>query len=108
MIYELTVPFENNSHTQHKYKSEKYAHFETDIEQYDTTVVAFEVGARGCLTSENKFRLNDMHKQFVKKHIKCKPFSANIQSLATLSSYYIFTARKHMTWDHKAPINPPL
>ena len=53
MIYELTEPFEKNIHKRHKYKCEKYAHFETDIKHYDTKVIAFEVGSRGGLTDNN-------------------------------------------------------
>ena len=41
MIYELTCPFESNIHKQHKYKSDKYSNFETDVKQYHTKVVAF-------------------------------------------------------------------
>ena len=47
VIYDFTVPFEKNIQTQHKYKSHKYSHFQTDIKIFDTTVVAYEVGARG-------------------------------------------------------------
>ena len=107
MIYELTVPFENNIHSQHTYKTNKYAHLVTDITHYDTTVVAFEVGARGALTADNSQRLIDMHKNFLSKTIKKKTFLQNIKSLATLSSYYIFTSRKHPSWEHTAKINPP-
>ena len=107
MIYELTSPFEKNIHTQHKYKCDKYAHFETDIKSHKTTVVAFEVGARGGLTDQTIARLTNMHKQHLHKHIKKKHFIQNIKSLATLSSYYIYTARKHPSWEHTAPINPP-
>ena len=107
VIYELTVPFETNIHKQHKYKSEKYAHFETDITSYDTTVIAFEVGARGGLTSENTSRLSEMHKTYIPNHTKSKNFIRNIKSLATLSSYYIYTARKHPSWEKTAYISPP-
>ena len=85
VIYELTVPFEKNIHTRHKYKTEKYAHFEADIKQYKTTVVAFEIGSRGGLTDDNVKRLTDMHKQHLQKHIKKKHFIDNIKCLATLS-----------------------
>ena len=107
VIYELTSPFEKNIHTQHKYKCDKYAHFETDIKSHKTTVVAFEVGARGGLTDQNITRLTNMHKQHLHRHIKKKVFLQNIKALATLSSYYIYTARKHPSWEHTAPINPP-
>ena len=105
--YEMTVPFETNIHKQHKYKSDKYAHFETDITSYDTTVIAFEVGARGGLTNENTSRLSEMHKQYMLKHTKKATFIKNIKSLATLSSYYIYTARKHPSWEHTSYVNPP-
>ena len=108
VIYELTVPFEKNIDKQHTYKSDKYAHFETDIKQYNTKVIAFKIGSRGGLSSENSTRLGDMHKHFINNHIKKKHFVNNVKSLAIMSSYYIFTARKHMTWEHTAYITPPL
>ena len=107
-IFELTVPMEHNTHTHHKYKSNKYAHFETDITQYKTQVIAFEVGSRGGLTNENTKRLGYMHTQFMKKHIKKKHFVNNVKSLSIMSSYYIFTARKHTSWEHTTYITPPL
>ena len=85
VIYELTFPFEKNIHTRHKYKCEKYAHFETDIKHYDTKFIAFEVGSRGGLTANNVKRLTDMHKH-MQKHIKKKQFIENIKCLAILSS----------------------
>ena len=107
VIYELTSFFEKNINTQHKYKCDKYAHFETDIKSHKTTVVAFEVGSRGGLSDENIKRLTNMHKQHMNKHVKKKKFLHNIKSLAILSSYYIYTARKHPTWEHTSLINPP-
>ena len=105
VIYELTSPFEKNINTQHKYKCDKYAHFETDIKSHKTTVVAYEVGTRGGLSYENIKRLTNMHKQHLNKHIKKKQFLQKIKSLAILSSYYIYTARKHPTWEHTSLIN---
>ena len=107
VIYELTVPFERNIDRQHTYKSNKYAHLETDIKTYSTKVVAFEVGSRGGLTSENTKRLGDMHTHLMQTHTKKKHFVNNVKSLAIMSSYYIFTARKHMSWEHTAHITPP-
>ena len=98
VIYELTVPFERNIPTQHKYISEKYAHFETDIKKHSLLVVAFKVGSRGGLTKENTKVLGDIQKQVMKKNIQKKNFVNNIKSLSVMSSYYIFTARKHMSW----------
>ena len=61
VIYELTVPFENNIHTQHKYKSDKYAHFQTYIKSYDNKAVAFEVGS-----DDNIKRLTNMQNQHLR------------------------------------------
>ena len=59
MIYELTLPFESNIHTQYIYKSDKYAHFETDVKQYHIKIVAFGDGSRGLLSPDNTHRLSD-------------------------------------------------
>ena len=44
MIVELTVPFETNINKRHTDKSNKYAHFLSDITTYKPSVTAFEVG----------------------------------------------------------------
>jgi hypothetical protein len=87
-------------------QGQKYAQFETDIKHYDTKVIAFEVGSRGGLTDDNVKRLADMHKH-MQKHIKKKQFIEKIKCLATLGSYYLYTARKHQTWSNTSRINPP-
>ena len=43
-LFKLTCPIEHNIHKQRKYKSDKYAHFKTDIKTHKTKVCAFEVG----------------------------------------------------------------
>ena len=71
------------------------------IRSHKTTVVAFEVGARGGLTDNNVIRLTNMHKKHIHKHIKKKKFlqsTKKIKPLATLLSYYIYSARKHQEW----------
>ena len=63
----------------------------------------------GTLTNENIARLSSLHK-YLKRHLKKITFIKNKikkKTLSTLSSYYIFTARKNETWDHTAFINPP-
>ena len=105
-IFELTCPMEHNINKQHKYKSDKYAHFETDIKSHTATTCAFEVSSRGTLTNENIARLSLIHK-YLKTHIKKSTLIKNIKSLSILSSYYIYTARKNLTWDQTAFINPP-
>ena len=105
-IYELTVPYESNIERQHKYKEDKYAHFQTDIKTHNTSMTAFEVGARGTITPDNMKRLHSIHKH-MKKSISKSTFINNIKALVTQSCYYIFTARKHPTWDNTDYINPP-
>ena len=96
-IFELTVPFEGNIKARNTQKSNKYAHFATDIKSHKATITAFEVGARGYLTSENEVRLKKIC-SFCEKGTKPKEFLENISSLAITSSYFIFTARKQPTW----------
>ena len=45
-IYDLTVPFESNINGRHTYKTNKYAHFLSDISVVKPSVEAFEIGAR--------------------------------------------------------------
>ena len=98
-IFELTCPFEQNIHKRHKQKADKYAQFETDIKSYATKVNAFEIGSRGTITPDNLNRLSHIHK-YLNKNIRKNTFIKNIRALSTLSSYYIFTARKHTSWEH--------
>ena len=46
-IFELTCPLEPNIAQRHTEKSQKYAHFVSDIDQFRTTVTCFEIGSRG-------------------------------------------------------------
>ena len=57
-ILKLSVPFEDYIASRHKVKADNYVHFCTDIITHNTTVSAFEVGARGFLTNKNLKRLN--------------------------------------------------
>ena len=59
-IFELTVPFEGNIKARNTQKSNKYAHFATDIKSHKPTITAFEVGAKGYLTSENEETEKDL------------------------------------------------
>ena len=70
----MTCPFESNIHKQHIHKSDKYAHFETDVKQYHIEVVAFGVGSRGLLTRDNTHRLQNVP---VSETVFSKQFSLN-------------------------------
>ena len=43
----MTVPFEGNIKARYTKKSNKSAHFATDIKTHKVTITAFEVGAKG-------------------------------------------------------------
>ena len=78
----------------------------TDIKTYTPSVTAFEVGARGFLTTDNIKRLKTIH-SFCKKSIKQKTFLQNISAIANNSSYYLFNSRKEPTWSNVGYFNPP-
>ena len=76
----------------------KYAHLLTDITELNPTLEAFEVGARGTITDENKVTLKKLHK-FVDKTIPLKQFISKISEICVVSSYYIFLQRKEPAWN---------
>ena len=61
-MFELTCPSEHNIEQRHTEKSNKYAHFTTDISEYKCKVDAFEVSSKGFLTSRNHTTLATLHK----------------------------------------------
>ena len=96
-----------NISTRHTFKENKYAYFLTDIQNFTTTVIVFEVGARGYVTRENCDRIKLLHK-FCKKGIKAKKFVENIRAIAVNSSYLIFINRKEPNWSTEIPpLLPP-
>ena len=105
-LLELTVPFEGNIKERNKDKTDKYAHFLTDIKTYAPSLTCFEVGVRGYLTKDNMDKLKDIH-SLCKKNIKYKTFLKNISAISIISSYYIFTARKNPTWGITSCLNAP-
>ena len=96
-IFELTVPIEHCIEDRHKQKSNKYAHFLTDIQHMNTFVTCFEIGSRGYVSTRNQNSLNTLHK-FMKPGLKLKKFKQNISALSGYSSYHIFLCRKDPVW----------
>ena len=105
-ICELTVPFETNIETRHREKSDKYAHFVTDVTQMNTSVICFEIGSRGFISTRNQSSLNALHK-FVKPGLKLPKFKQNISALSLYSSYHIFICRKESEWSSPNYLLPP-
>ena len=107
LIGELTVPFESNVAERHTYKTNRYAYLLKDITSYEPSLCAFEIGARGFMTTENMKRLKEIHK-FCNKTLTFKKFSENISAISITSSYYIFNCRKEPSWGTPEPLCPPL
>ena len=91
-IFELTVPLDMNISQRNIDKSNKYAHFSTDITHITTTVTAFEISSLGNVSSDNKKRLTALHK-FCKPGIKLSMFVKNVSCLSIYSSYHIWLCR---------------
>ena len=96
-IYELTCPLEENITQRHLDKSNKYAHFVTDISRAKTLVKAFEVSSRGYLSPNNHITWKELHK-LCKPQIKLSTFKKNISSLSLYSSYHIWLCRSDMNF----------
>ena len=103
LFFQFTgFPFENNIEARNTYKNDKYEYLKEDITHYKTQIVAFEIGARGYISRENRKRLKLIHK-FCKTEIKIKEFEENIARLSINASYYIYLCRDQTEW-----VTPPL
>jgi hypothetical protein len=105
-IFELTCPLEPNIKKRHTEKSDKYAHFNGDLDQHTTKVTCFEIGSRGYISPDNHERLKSLHK-FCKPNTKLKKFKENISALSIYSSYAIFIGRKEPQWMKPGTMKPP-
>ena len=104
-IFEFTVPFEHNTETRNTSKNAKYEHLKEEISNYKTQIVAFEIGARGYISRENRNRLKKIHK-YCKKEIKLKDFEENIARLSINASYYIYLCRDQTEWATPSLLSP--
>ena len=107
-IFELSVPIETNGNIdkRHREKSDKYAHFVTDITGYNCQVTCFEIGSRGYISTRNHSSLYTLHK-FTKPGIKLSKFKENISALSVYSSYHIFITRKEELFVEPPYLQPP-
>ena len=96
-IFELTCPGEKYIETRHIKKSNKYAHFHTDITEYSCIVNCFEVSSKGFLTKRNHTTLNTLN-HFMKPDIKKTQFKSNISTISLTASPHIFLCRNEPTF----------
>ena len=87
-LYELTCPAEKNIEARHTEKSNKYAHFSTDITNLTCKVNCFEVSTKGFLNARNHSTLNTLHK-FIKP------------------SYYLFLCKNEPIFVESPYLLPP-
>ena len=93
--------------TRNSEKAEKYAHFQSEIEELKTAVTCFEIGSRGYVSNDNHDRLKHLH-SYCKPSIKLKNFKQNIAALSIYSSYAIFISRKEPQWMKPTYLKPPI
>ena len=106
-LFELTVPLARNIETRHIEKSNRYAHFLTDMRNdYTCLVTAFEIGSLGYISPRNHSSLYTLHK-FLKPGIKLTLFKKNLSALSVYSSYYIFITRKEPLFNQPPFLLPP-
>ena len=106
-LYELTCPAERNIDARNLEKSNKYAHFTTDITHLTCKVNCFEVSTKGFLNTRNHSTLNTLHK-FVKPSITKSQFKSNISALSITASYHIFLCKDEPTFLEPPYLLPPL
>ena len=100
IIFELTVPFEQNVQRSHNYKVNKYSALTSDIKKkgFKCQLICFEVGSRGHLTKDNKGSIRNLLK-FVRKGKQQKQLCQELSKLALVTSYGIYNARNEPQWN---------
>ena len=96
-VFELTVSYEHNLEKRHTDKINRYAYMSTDIRKFKPVFEAFEVGARGYISSDNKLRIKQIH-NFCNKETTKKQFIENIAKLAIYGSYHVYLCRNQTEW----------
>ena len=105
-IFKLSVCIEHYIEERHRIKTNKYAHFLTDITDDKCNVVCFEIGSRGFITERNHSHLTDLHK-FSKHGIKRSKFKENIAAFSVYSSYHIYFCRNDDFFEEPPFLRPP-
>ena len=106
-LFELTCPLEEHIDTSHMEKSNKYAHFTTDISDYNCKVDAFEVSSKGFLTTRNHTTLAKLHK-YINPSIKLTLFKKNISALSLTASYHIVNCKAEPAFVEPPYLLPPI
>ena len=104
-LYELTCPAERNIDTRNNEKSNKYAHFTTDITHLSCKVNSFEVSTKEFLNTRNHSTLNTLHKFKFKFKSNISALSPGVQNMwehgSTAPRHFLFKDEK--TWQVALP-----
>ena len=87
-------------------KTNKYAHFVTDLAHLNCKVTCFEISSSGFINNRNNTHLKYLH-QFTKPGIKLSTFKKNISALCALSSYHIWLCRSDPSFTQPPYLPPP-
>ena len=106
-LFELTVPLARNIDIRNTEKSNRYAHFLTDMRNdYKCMVTAFEIGSLGYISSRNQSALYTLHK-YLQPGIKLTHFKKNISALSVYYYYFIFITRNEPLFCQPPFLLPP-
>ena len=100
ILFELSVPFEPNIGKAHGTKLDRYASLVSNITDtgHDCSLIAFEVGSRDLIDTDNKDRLTRLSK-LLSCRTKYKDLKNHITKSVVMSSYSIFTATHDPQWN---------
>mgnify|MGYP003407069818 CR=1 FL=1 len=103
-IIELSIPFETNIYNRHTSKHNKYSPLVADLESrgWETTLLCFEVGSRGLITSQNSKTFLQIFPHTMPKK-QANTYLKKVSEISVTSSFSIWNTRLDLTWP-----NPPL
>ena len=106
-LLELTCSFERNILAAHQRKSTKYIPLKSDIESegYTCTLIPFEIGSRGHVTSINR---SNILNTFIQHNINTNVRRCNkeLSKISLLCSFSIFHAYQQPSWKSPPFLSP--
>ena len=105
-IIELSIPIETNIYNRHTSKNSKYSPLVADLESrgWETTLLCFEVGSRGLITSQNsKTFLQILAHTMPKK--QANTYLKKVSEISVTSRFSIWNTRLDLTWPNPLPLN---
>ena len=104
IIFELTIPFEQNIQAAHDRKLNKYAGLTSDLQEqsYDTKLICFEISSRGMISNSNKCTLQSIFTMISHNNKPMKQAASKLMKIisqrAITCSYSIFYSKFDQDW----------